>query len=108
MHEIVTAFAGMLLCNCIPHLAAGLRGEPFPTPFAKPRGVGLSSPILNFFWGSANLAFGAFLARRSLALGEPVPALIAIAIGFLIMGSYLSRHFGKVREQREKTGEAAR
>ena len=31
-------FTGAFLCNCIPHLCAGLQGMPFPTPFATPRG----------------------------------------------------------------------
>ena len=44
-------FAGAFLCNAIPHLASGLKGETFPTPFATPRGVGNSSAMLNFFWG---------------------------------------------------------
>ena len=40
--------AGALLCNSIPHLAAGLRGEPFPTPFGRPPGEGKSPPLVNF------------------------------------------------------------
>ena len=36
MIEIIANFAaGALLCNCIPHLTAGLRGERFPSPFGK-------------------------------------------------------------------------
>jgi hypothetical protein len=35
-------FAGAFLCNAIPHLAAGTMGMPFPTPFARPRGIGNS------------------------------------------------------------------
>jgi len=42
MSYAVIFFAGAFLCNCIPHLCAGLQGMPFPTPFAKPRGIGKS------------------------------------------------------------------
>ena len=44
MHNVTLFFCGMLLCNCVPHLVCGLQGEPFPTPFEKPHGVGFSSP----------------------------------------------------------------
>jgi hypothetical protein len=51
MDYIASFFAGAFLCNCIPHLACGLRGETFPTPFANPRGKGPSAPMVNFLWG---------------------------------------------------------
>ena len=97
MTEIALFFAGALLCNAIPHLAAGTRGEPFPTPFAKPHGVGLSSPPVNFFWGSLNLAIGVILLSL-----HPLPDPISLdsgvfAAGFLLIGAYTSYHFGKVR-----------
>jgi hypothetical protein len=97
MHYLALFFAGAFLCNCIPHLAAGLQGQPFPTPFAKPRGIGNSSPFLNFLWGVFNAAVGlALLSRASVSLGPNVDCL-AIAAGVLALGSYLSLHFGKVR-----------
>ena len=92
-------FAGALFCNCIPHLAAGLQGSPFPTPFAKPRGVGNSGPFVNFAWGAANLLTGlTILVRHPVTLGTNLDCL-AMAVGVLLLGSYLSRHFGKVRAQ---------
>ncbi len=73
MTYLLLFLAGALLCNAIPHLAAGLRGEPFPTPFAKPRGVGLSPPLVNFLWGLLNLVVGLWLAaERPFALGVNV------------------------------------
>ena len=97
MTEIALFFAGALLCNAIPHLTAGLRGEPFPTPFAKPHGVGMSSPLINVIWGSFNL--GVSLVLLSL---HPLPEVISLdsgvfAAGFLLLGIYASYHFGKVR-----------
>ena len=93
--------AGALLCNCIPHLASGLRGEAFPTPFADPPGKGLSSPLLNFLWGAANLSLGVyFLTSPNDA--DPRWGRIALAAGFVALGVYLSRHFGEVRGGRER------
>ncbi len=93
--------AGALLCNCIPHLASGLRGEAFPTPFASPPGKGLSSPLLNFLWGAANLSLGVFLMGP---LGEADPrwGRLAVAAGFVAIGIYLSHHFGIVRAEHER------
>ena len=36
--------AGMFLGNFVPHFIKGVAGDPFPTPFSKPPGRGLSSP----------------------------------------------------------------
>lgn len=97
MHYIALLLTGALLCNCIPHLASGLRGEWFPTPFATPRGVGRSSPLLNFIWGTANgVAGGLLLAHQGMPAAIS-PASLCLLLGFLVMGGYLSRHFGKVR-----------
>jgi hypothetical protein len=98
MKDLIVLFlTGALLCNALPHLAAGTRGERFPTPFAKPRGKGLSPPLVNFFWGFANLATGLFLLKRHFgALGQAAD-LAALAAGFVLLGVYVSIHFGKVR-----------
>jgi len=93
-------FAGAFLCNCIPHLVAGLQGAPFPTPFAKPRGVGNSSALVNFLWGAFNLAAGVGLVSASpvaIELGTP---FYVFAAGFLALGAYLAVRFGKVMERR--------
>ncbi len=103
MHAILHFLAGMLVCNAIPHLAAGTRGEPFPTPFAKPRGVGLSPPVVNVIWGWFNLLAGAWLARTGVAQGGPrVMGGVAFSLGFLLIGVFTARHFGKVRLERER------
>ena len=48
-------FGGVLLANFVPHFVAGVSGRSFPSPFAKPRFRGLSSPAVNVFWGLFNL-----------------------------------------------------
>ena len=101
MRLVALFFVGALLCNCIPHLVAGLQGSKFPTPFAKPRGVGESSPLVNFIWGLANLLTGlTILARRPMQLGANFECLALVA-GALLLGIYLSQRFGKVRAQRQ-------
>lgn len=100
MSYALLVLAGALLCNCIPHLASGLRGEAFPTPFADPPGRGLSPPLLNFLWGAANLSIGVYLLPHLDAV-DPRFGRIALAGGFTAIGLYLSHHFGAVRADRE-------
>lgn len=89
--------AGALLCNGIPHLAAGLRGEPFPTPFAKPPGEGKSPPLVNFLWGSANFFGAVALSAWRLPIGDCRINAGVAALGWLAIGVYLALHFGAVR-----------
>jgi hypothetical protein len=98
MNYIADFFAGAFLCNCLPRLMCGLQGIPFPTPFAKPPGVGDSSPLVNFLWGAFNLVVGI-----SLLAWHPVGfdlGFAVLAAGFLVLGVPLSIHFGKVRQGR--------
>jgi FtsH-binding integral membrane protein len=99
MRFVLIFLGGALLCNCIPHLAAGLRGEPFPTPFAMPRGVGQSSPLLNFIWGAINLAIGVWIAVQKMDSDESID-LVVLGAGFFLIGLFLSFHFGRVRASR--------
>jgi hypothetical protein len=89
LYYILSFIAGALVCNAIPHLTAGLRGELFPTPFSKPRGIAPSPPPVNFLWGSANLFIGLLLFCH--------PVWLPFAIGFVVSGYFLAQHFGKVR-----------
>ena len=100
MNDVALFFAGALLCNSLPHLVSGLQGRAFPTPFAKPRGVGHSSPLINFLWGLANLVVGLILlARNPVTLGVNSGSLAMLA-GALLLGIYLALHFGKVEGAR--------
>lgn len=93
-------FGGAFLCNCLPHLVAGLQGVPFPTPFAVPRGIGNSSPLVNFLWGGFNFAVGSYLLSiYPIAIGPNVGCAV-VAAGALALGVYLSIHFGHVRRGR--------
>ena len=102
MNYIALFFAGVFLCNSLPHLCSGLCGAPFPTPFAKPRGVGDSSPLVNFLWGIANLLAGlALLGRHPVAL-TPNLDMAALLCGVLLLGTHCSIHFGNVRRAKRE------
>ena len=98
MYYIAMFFSGLFICNSLPHLASGLRGEAFPTPFATPRGVGRSSPLVNVFWGCANLLVGGFLLARHGIPAATDPAFVAGCLGFVVMGVFSAIHFGKSRK----------
>jgi len=90
-------FAGAFLCNAIPHLVSGLRGEPFPSPFARPPGRGNSNPVVNFLWGFLNLVIAlALLGFARIEIGLYTP-LILFLLGFFLLGLMSARHFGTVR-----------
>jgi hypothetical protein len=97
MSYVSLFFAGAFLCNCIPHLCSGLMGRPFPTPFAKPRGVGDSSPLANFLWGLFNLLVGSYLLSRHELLPGVNPEFATVVFGALVLGTHLSRHFERVQ-----------
>ncbi|BDT91291.1 hypothetical protein [Nocardia sputorum] len=85
--------AGGLLVNTVPHAVKGLAGERFPTPFANPPGVGLSSPTANVAWGAINLVIGSALLRGGLrTTGEKV----ATGAGGALMAFGLSYYFGRL------------
>ena len=102
LHHLADFAAALFLCNSIPHLACGLRGEPFPTPFAKPPGIGHSSPLTNFLWGTLNLVIGiALLSFSPFPLRWHLNAFLFLA-GFLLAGTHLSWHFASVRRKDKK------
>jgi hypothetical protein len=103
MNIVAMFFAGVLLCNCIPHLACGLQGAPFPTPFARPSGIGESSPLVNFLWGAFNVFLGiTILAINPVVIG-PHAGFAALVVGSLVAGTYMSLHFAKVRRNKITT-----
>ncbi|HMC44628.1 MAG TPA: LapA family protein [Caballeronia sp.] len=99
MSFVAIFFAGAFLCNAMPHLTAGLRGEMFPSPFSKPHGKGPSSPLVNFLWGMLNASIGlALLVHYPFAPGVNVDSA-AMLVGVLVMGVFSSVHFGRVRRE---------
>ncbi|WP_063053115.1 hypothetical protein [Nocardia arthritidis] len=96
-HTLARFAAGALLVNAVPHTVKGLSGERFPTPFANPPGVGLSSPTENIAWGAVNLVVGSALLRGGpRTTGEK----IAAAAGGALMAVGISYYFGTLPNRR--------
>ena len=95
LHTISYFFGGAFLSNAIPHFVSGSLGQPFPSPFAKPPGQGLSSSAVNVMWGFFNLALAYVLICH---VGDFNLRSIAhsaiLGLGFLLMGIVSARHFG--------------
>jgi hypothetical protein len=99
MSFAVSFFAGAFLCNAVPHVTAGLRGEVFPSPFSAPHGKGPSSPLVNFLWGMLNALIGlTLLIRDPVTPGFNLDSA-ALLVGVLVMGVFASLHFGRVRRE---------
>ena len=92
---IVFFLSGAFLCNSVPHFVAGVQGRPFPTPFAKPSGIGNSSPVVNFLWGFLNLVAGVLLFARQPLTNYFYPNLSGLFAGIFLMGLFSAFHFGK-------------
>jgi hypothetical protein len=88
-------FAGMFLANGVPHFVKGICGDRFPTPFAKPPGRGLSSPIVNVVWGLANLIVGAVLWRAGRVAGGDHLGMVIFVAGIAVLSVPMSLHFAK-------------
>ena len=92
--------AGVFLANGIPHFTNGVSGRKFQSPFAKPPGLGESSPFSNVVWGLTNLLLGYILL---LGVGEFEPGLSldagVLLAGFSLMALFLAWYFNRVRNQ---------
>jgi len=91
--------AGAFLANGIPHFVSGISGRYFPSPFARPPGVGESPPVVNVIWGLVNLIVGIILL---MGVGEFNPGfsldMLVMISGFSGMALVLAWHFGRVRK----------
>lgn len=96
LHLVSYFFGGAFLTNAVPHFVAGVMGEPFQSPFAKPPGQGLSSSTVNVLWGFLNLVIGYALVCR---VGDfdlkSASDAIAFGLGILAIGLLSARLFGR-------------
>jgi len=90
-------FGGVFFVNAIPHFVSGVTGHPFPSPFAKPPGKGLSSPVVNVLWGAFNFAVAYLLILR---VGDfdirNTTDILLVAAGGLVMGIQLASWFSRM------------
>jgi hypothetical protein len=85
----------MFLANAVPHFVHGISGDPFPSPFSKPPGKGLSPAPVNVVWALANMVIGSALFRGGhLAQGETA-ALVVFFGGIAVISVWLSVEFQK-------------
>ena len=96
LHFVSYFFGGAFLTNAVPHFIAGVMGESFQSPFAKPPGRGLSSSTVNVLWGFLNLCVGYVLVCH---VGDfdlrSASDAIALGLGILIVGLLSARLFGR-------------
>jgi hypothetical protein len=89
---------GAFLANALPHLIAGIAGQPLQSPFASPPFKGLSSPTLNVAWGLCNIAFAYLLLLRVGPLDlRDWPDAGLCFLGFAGMAFLCSRSFSRLR-----------
>ncbi|MFC3653167.1 hypothetical protein ACFONN_16525 [Dyella humi] len=95
-HFLAYFFGGAFLVNAIPHFVSGTMGRPFQSPFAKPRGQGLSSSTVNVRWGFLNAVIAYLLICRVGGFDmSNVIDVIEAGLGALLMGLLLARLFGR-------------
>ncbi|MFO0572253.1 MAG: hypothetical protein U0263_41915 [Polyangiaceae bacterium] len=93
-------FGGVFLANALPHLIAGVSGQPLQTPFASPPFKGLSSPPVNVLWALANLALAYLLLVRVERLDFSSWADFAVGFaGFGLMALQCARSLARLRSQ---------
>ena len=86
-------FAGVILTNAVPHFTHGISGDKFPTPFSKPHGKGLSSPVVNTLWACFNLLIGYILFRVSKVSSNDEILLSVFFIGIVSISVFSSINF---------------
>src|ERR1700679_3070163 len=88
-------WAGAFLANFAPHFVKGICGDKFPTPFAKPPGKGLSSPLVNVLWALLNLLVAYVLYRSAKISAQDCLSLIIFFAGFSLMSIMAAVNFAK-------------
>ncbi len=94
-HSIACFFGGAFLANVVPHFVKGICGDRFPTPFSKPPGKGLSSPLVNVLWSLLNLFIGYVLVRVGHLLSGGDLGLVACFAGVVGLSVACSVNFAK-------------
>jgi hypothetical protein len=94
-HYLAAFFAGVILTNGIPHFVHGISGDKFPTPFSKPHGKGLSSPMANTLWACFNLLIGYLLIKISKVTSNDSLLQIIFFLGIVSISLFSAHNFSK-------------
>jgi len=95
-HYLAYFLGGVFLANALPHLANGISGHAFQSPFASPPGVGLSSSTVNAAWGLFNLAIAYLLVCRVGSFDlRKTPHILVFGAGFVAMSLNTAHYFGR-------------
>ena|SRR5580692_9729459 len=93
-------FGGAFLGNFVPHFVNGISGRKFPSPFSKPPGKGLSSPLINVLWGLLNLVIAYFLILR---VGDfdirQLTQVGTVGVGILLISVLSAIAFGRLEKK---------
>ncbi|MDP9076864.1 MAG: hypothetical protein M3O71_05535 [Bacteroidota bacterium] len=96
---LASFFAGAFLANVVPHFVHGISGNKFPTPFAKPPGICLSSSTTNVVWALVNLVIGFLLFERGGVNSENVTSLTVFLAGISAISIMASINFRKKHKE---------
>jgi hypothetical protein len=86
-------WAGAFLANFVPHFVKGICGDAFPTPFAKPPGKGLSTPMVNVIWGLFNLVVGFLLFQRGKVSADNTLSMLIFFAGLVCLSIMGAKNF---------------
>ena len=98
-HYFSAFWAGMFVANFVPHYVHGVGGNKFPTPWAKPGGIGLSSSMVNMLWGLFNLLAGCLLLWMGNVHFGNIWSLATVFIGFTCMSLFAANHFQRKHKE---------
>ncbi|QES87701.1 hypothetical protein [Rhizosphaericola mali] len=96
---LLSFLAGIFLTNAIPHFVHGISGNKFPTPFAKPHGIGLSSSTTNVIWALVNLIVGFLLLKLSHFSSNNYLQDFTLFLGISFISLFSSKHFMKKHKE---------
>lgn len=99
-HIVTAGIGGAIAMNVVPHLAHGVTGKPFPTPFSDPPGRGDSSSAANLVWAAANAGAAAALVCSLRSHLTEAAVAGALAGGAAVAAVGLREYFRRARTYR--------
>lgn len=95
---IACFFAGMSLISVVSPFVQSISDDRFLTPFAQPRGKGLSLSTLSIVWALLNPIVCYILIRVGKVSGEENSAVVIFFAGIVVMSTALSVRFAKKQD----------